>query len=623
MKKLIFFSVLGLISLGAASSVHAQSYTSAYCPAGYVCTPISYVPSCPTGYVCTPINPSPVPTPVPTPTSCYVFTRNIGIGTYMTADETRALVNILMNEGVWPYNVDTLQPTYNYMASAAVARFQSKYGISATGFLGPLTRTRMNSIAGCSTSPYNNAPVITSISGPTSLSLGQSGTWTVNAYDPDNNTSMTYSVDWGESTYPTCNYPYTCNAAAVSPSYFQTSTFTHVYSNAGTYNVTFTVRDGTGLTVTKTATVVVGGGTTASPLAITSPNGGESWQTGSYQYINWTSPYYFRATYADLKLVPYYAPCTTTICPMSATSAYYPYRAPYTIATSLSINQNSYNWHVGDVQSGVSTYQYTYSGNGYSTQVVPDGQYTIQICETGTSNCDSSNAPFTIYSGNSNTNRSPVISSVTAPTSLTVGQVGTWSVSAYDPENGPLTYSIRWGDEGSYSYPTYGSAALGAYTQSTTFTHSYSSQGTYTVVVTVKDQYGNTTQSTASVQVGGTIYGSGVMRVLSPNGGESYTRGNTALISWSGGYSTNNVRITLTHQCPAGMYCIALAYPNYVISNSTANSGSYIWTVGNASLENGAGATVLSGNYIVTVCRLDIPQQSSSCDSSDTPFTVN
>jgi hypothetical protein len=43
-------------------------------------------------------------------------------------------------------------------------------------------------------------------------------------------------------------------------------------------------------------------------------------------------------------------------------------------------------------------------------------------------------------------NRPPVISSFTGPTTLSVNETGTWTILASDPESGPLSYSIDWGD---------------------------------------------------------------------------------------------------------------------------------------------------------------------------------
>ncbi|MDE1975418.1 MAG: hypothetical protein KGI49_02835, partial [Patescibacteria group bacterium] len=43
-------------------------------------------------------------------------------------------------------------------------------------------------------------------------------------------------------------------------------------------------------------------------------------------------------------------------------------------------------------------------------------------------------------------NLPPVISGISSPTVLQVGQTGTWSVNASDPQNGTLSYSVDWGD---------------------------------------------------------------------------------------------------------------------------------------------------------------------------------
>ncbi len=224
-------------------------------------------------------------------------------------------------------------------------------------------------------------PVISGIDAPTSLSVNQTGTWTIHASDPANGV-LSYSVNWGDS--PNCNYPATCATPAMAMAFIQSTSFTHVYSNPGTYMITFTVRDNAGLQAQTTSTVNVTGSTAVSPLRIISPNGGEAWARGTTQNIVWTSPYYFAATTADLKLVPYQAPCPAgSMCPMYML-------APYTIATGIAINQDSYSWDVGQYSN--------INGNGGTGDVgtVPDGQYSVQICQSGTSNCDSSDGVFNI-----------------------------------------------------------------------------------------------------------------------------------------------------------------------------------------------------------------------------------
>ncbi len=228
-----------------------------------------------------------------------------------------------------------------------------------------------------------NAPVISGIDAPTTLAVGATGTWTVHASDPLNQ-QLNYVVNWGDvATAAGTDF---VTASPSSPS-VQTTTFTHSYAQAGNYTVTFTVKNFAGLSTVSTATVNVGSVSTVGPLNVTSPNGGEVWAKGTTRNITWTAPAYFKATYADIRLIPDpYQPCAYGYgCPTL-------YKMPYTIATNISINQNSYSWNVGDVLP-VSAYGY---GIATGVTVAPEGKYTIQICETGTDNCDLGNGMFTI-----------------------------------------------------------------------------------------------------------------------------------------------------------------------------------------------------------------------------------
>ena len=105
-------------------------------------------------------------------------------------------------------------------------------------------------IYSCVSKGANQPPVINGISAPTQLSVGQTGTWAVNAYDPENG-QLTYSVNWGDAA--SSNSP----SASIAQSFGQTSTFTHSYANAGTYTITFTVEDSQGATAQSTTTVSV------------------------------------------------------------------------------------------------------------------------------------------------------------------------------------------------------------------------------------------------------------------------------------------------------------------------------------------------------------------------------
>ena len=98
-------------------------------------------------------------------------------------------------------------------------------------------------------------------------------------------------------------------------------------------------------------------------------------------------------------------------------------------------------------------------------------------------------------------NKPPVVSGISGPTSLTLNEVGTWTIQASDPENGPLSYAVTWGDEW-YALPGMRlSTADFSIVQSTTFTHSYERAGTYKINVTVKDAAGKQAQISTTVTV--------------------------------------------------------------------------------------------------------------------------
>lgn len=96
----------------------------------------------------------------------------------------------------------------------------------------------------------------------------------------------------------------------------------------------------------------------------------------------------------------------------------------------------------------------------------------------------------------------PTISRFSGPTTLAVNESGTWNISASDPENGRLSYSIAWGDEWARSSIAGGTtSAESSIVQETTFTHAYSNPGAYTISVTVTDESGKSAQVSSSVQV--------------------------------------------------------------------------------------------------------------------------
>lgn len=111
--------------------------------------------------------------------------------------------------------------------------------------------------------------------------------------------------------------------------------------------------------------------------------------------------------------------------------------------------------------------------------------------------------PLVLFSpaiADSQTYAPPVVTAVTGPISLAVGEVGTWEIRARGEENERLTYSVQWGDEGQYSTLQKREALL--QNQIASFTHSYAQTGNYNVVFTVTNEDGQTARATVSVRVG-------------------------------------------------------------------------------------------------------------------------
>ena len=99
-------------------------------------------------------------------------------------------------------------------------------------------------------------------------------------------------------------------------------------------------------------------------------------------------------------------------------------------------------------------------------------------------------------------NSNPDILGIKAPTVLKVGEIGTWTVRAKDPQKGSLEYTIDWGDETSVS-PLSKTSMLLLSTQNTTFTHAYASEGNYKITFTVTNDDGLKSTSTTTVKING------------------------------------------------------------------------------------------------------------------------
>jgi peptidoglycan hydrolase-like protein with peptidoglycan-binding domain len=362
-----------------------------------------------------------------------------------------------------------------------------------------------------------------------------------------------------------------------------------------------------------------------SSLRVTSPNGGETWQTGTTQYITWTNLQSAYNQTGDIKLEFAVPACAQPGQPVQCMIAV---RAPLTIATNVNLDSGSYAWYLG--YPGL-----TCIPENMASCNIPSGQYKIQICPTNTDNsnlqCDDSDNYFTITSGTTNS-QTPVINGVDAPTSLIINQTGTWTVHATDPQNGMLSYSVDWGDQYLNVPQGYAAAVAPQYTQSTTFSHSYSNAGTYTVKFMIRNSVGLTAQTSSTVTVTNSNNQAGPLKITSPNGGEVWQKGTTQNITWTSPYyfraTTADLKIMQNYVCTTQV-CPAIAYAPWTIAtNIPINQNSYSWNVGSVMtyIPNASAGTypvpsspvVSAGQYTVQICETG----TSNCDSSDTPFTI-
>jgi len=86
---------------------------------------------------------------------CHTFNTNLGVGS--KGSEVASLKRILQTEGVLSSSAgeyglsydESTGATYDEPIAAAVVQFQAKYSISQTGYVGPLTRAKLNALCGC------------------------------------------------------------------------------------------------------------------------------------------------------------------------------------------------------------------------------------------------------------------------------------------------------------------------------------------------------------------------------------------------------------------------------------------------------------------------------------------
>lgn len=145
------------------------------------------------------------------------------------------------------------------------------YNVSVTNSNNVSTNIEQYTVTSVASQNGSGTPTISSVSGPTSLSTGQQGTWTMQI-NTNGNTYTTVSASWGDT-----GNGYVNMAAPLVVNNSQVVTFTHAYVNPGTFTLTFTVSNSSGQTNSYTSTVYVSGNGTqngAPSISYLSPSSG-------------------------------------------------------------------------------------------------------------------------------------------------------------------------------------------------------------------------------------------------------------------------------------------------------------------------------------------------------------
>jgi len=294
-------------------------------------------------------------------------------------------------------------------------------------------------------------PVISGLKAPVVLNVGQTGTWTVNAFDPQNS-PLAYAVEWGD-----VNMHSQTKSPIAGPIFVQTSTFTHAYAAPGAYTVTFTVMDDRGLSTKTTVTIHIVGTAAVLPvisdLVATSSNphkGKVTWKTD----VKSTSLVWYSLT----------SPVDTTGLP--------------------------------NVTKTSKTTNHSVSLNGLN----PDTTYYVVVGSADSAGMTKSDETSFMTPAIVDKN-APTIDSIVASTTVAVGDTVTVTLNASDPHNGALTYSVDWGDMMN-KHAMKSLAAVGPiFVQTSTFTHIYNATGTYVATFTVHNDAGLTATKTLTITV--------------------------------------------------------------------------------------------------------------------------
>ncbi len=287
-------------------------------------------------------------------------------------------------------------------------------------------------------------------------------------------------------------------------------------------------------------------------ITVTSPNGGESWEVGSTHEITWTSTGMEVGTKVSIQYSTHNGVSWTNI-------------VPYTP------NDGNYSWRVPDTPSNNCLIRISGSTSDTGPSDVSDSVFSIP-------------SPSTI-----------TVTSPNGGESLTVGAKHeiTWtSAGTVNIGNVRIAYSTNRGG----SWTTIVTSTVNDGSHHWTVPNTLSDNCLVRIIGLDKDIH----PSDVSDKVF-SIVSPSTITVTSPNGGESLTAGTTHEITWAKAGTDNFDNVKIEYSTNNGTSWVE-------ITVSTANNGSYVWTVPNTP----------SDNCLVRVSDID----GDPADVSDAVFTI-
>ncbi|NJO63026.1 MAG: PKD domain-containing protein [Richelia sp. RM2_1_2] len=339
----------------------------------------------------------------------------------------------------------------------------------------------------------NAAPVITEINGDTNINEGAIAIFNVTAIGNE----LTYTWDFGDDSD---------TASGV--------TVNHQFADNGTYLVTLTVANGTGSTTSQTLTVnvdnvasVVNAGDNQITLEGTTVNFNGSftdpgildthtieWDFGDgstvTDVLEPSHNYSQNGTYTvTLTITDSDGAATVDTLTVTVNNA-----APIIteIISDTNINEGNianFSATVTDPGNDILTYIWNFGdgtdpvvGNNVNHKYLDNGTYIATLTVT-----DSDGASTTQTRTVQVNNVAPIIGTITGNATVKKGETANFSVTATDPGNDTLTYTWNFGD--------------GSQIQTgETVNHIFAQTGEFTVILTVTDSDGASTQQTLVVQ---------------------------------------------------------------------------------------------------------------------------